>query len=109
MARPSRSRQKVFFNSPPMARMWSATANPSGNMIDCGAYPRARRRKRGAPSARALQDLDLEAVYVVVDGFEGSSSKTDPNGPHRNVSGWKNSGLPWSFELNTEKVFVRTQ
>ena len=65
--------------------------------------------KRGAPSARALQDLDLEAVYVVVDGFEGSSSKTDPNGPHRNVSGWKNSGLPWSFDLNTEKVFVRSQ
>ncbi len=65
--------------------------------------------KRGAPSARALADLGLEAVYLVVDGFEGSSSKTDPNGPHRNVSGWKNSGLPWSYALNTEKVFVRPE
>lgn len=62
---------------------------------------------RGAPSARALEGLGLEQVYVVVDGFEGSASKDDPNGPWRRVNGWKNSGLPWSYKLNPEKMYLR--
>lgn len=62
---------------------------------------------RGAPSAKALEGLGLERVYVVVDGFEGSSDKANPKGPWRTVNGWKNAGLPWSYELNPEKVFTR--
>ncbi len=63
---------------------------------------------RGAPSAQALEGLGLENVYVVVDGFEGSASKGDPNGPWRRVNGWKNSGLPWGYKLNPEKVHLRS-
>lgn len=62
---------------------------------------------RGAPSAKALEGLGLESVYVVVDGFEGSSAKDNPNGPWRLVNGWKNSGLPWGYKLNPEKVYTR--
>ena len=62
---------------------------------------------RGAPSAKALEGLGLEKVYVVVDGFEGSTSKDNPKGPWRLENGWKNSGLPWSYKLNPEKVFTR--
>ena len=62
---------------------------------------------RGAPSAKALEGLDLENVYVVVDGFEGSTDKSNPNGPWRTVNGWKNSGLPWSYNLNPEKIPTR--
>ena len=61
----------------------------------------------GAPSANALEGLGLEQVYVVVDGFEGSTSKDNPNGPWRLVNGWKNSGLPWSYNLNAGKVYQR--
>lgn len=61
---------------------------------------------RGAPSAKALEGFGLEQVYVVVDGFEGSSAK-DPDAPWRNVNGWKNAGLPWSYKLNPEKVYLR--
>ena len=57
---------------------------------------------RGAPSAKALEGLGLTSVYVVVDGFEGSTRKDGPNGPFRTVNGWKNSGLPWSYQLNPE-------
>lgn len=62
---------------------------------------------RGAPSAVALEGLGLERVYVVVDGFEGGSSREDPDNPARSVSGWKNSGLPWSYKLDPEKVHLR--
>lgn len=63
--------------------------------------------ERGAPTAKALEPLGLENVYVVVDGFEGSSQKDNPNGPWRLKNGWKNSGLPWSYKLNPEKVHFR--
>ena len=62
---------------------------------------------RGAPSARALEGRGFEAVYVVVDGFEGTTAKNHPNGPWRLVNGWKNAGLPWSYDLNPEKLFTR--
>jgi rhodanese-related sulfurtransferase len=63
---------------------------------------------RGAPSANALSELGLEEVYVVVDGFEGSSVKGHVGGPWRLKNGWKNSGLPWSYDLNPEKVHMRS-
>lgn len=62
---------------------------------------------RGAPSARALQGMGFKKVYVVVDGFEGSTDKGNPNGPWRVVNGWKNSGLPWSYKLNPAKIYMR--
>ncbi len=64
---------------------------------------------RGAPSATALKPLGLEQVYVVVDGFEGGTVKDHPNGPWRLKDGWKNSGLPWSYDLNKDKVHIRPE
>jgi rhodanese-related sulfurtransferase len=63
--------------------------------------------ERGAPSAKALEGLGLRSVYVVVDGFEGDTDKKNPKGPWRAVNGWKNSGLPWSYDLNPEKIYTR--
>ncbi len=62
---------------------------------------------RGAPSAKALEGRAFEKVYVVVDGFEGSTNKTMLETPLRNVNGWKNSGLPWSYDLNPDKIYTR--
>lgn len=65
--------------------------------------------ERGTPSAKALEGLGLKSVYVVVDGFEGSTDKNNPNGPWRTVNGWKNSGLPWSYDLNPNKIHMRAE
>lgn len=62
---------------------------------------------RGAPSAKSLEGRDFKAVYVVVDGFEGGTVKGDPRGPWRLKNGWKNSGLPWSYKLNRDKIYMR--
>lgn len=62
---------------------------------------------RGAPSARALDRKGFEVVYVVSDGFEGVTSTDDPNAPWRNVNGWKNSGWPWSYTLDPQKIYTR--
>ncbi len=65
--------------------------------------------ERGAPSAAALAVLGLAQVYVVVDGFEGSALKDDPRGPWRLINGWKNSGLPWGYEMNKDKIQLRSE
>ena len=62
---------------------------------------------RSGPAAWALDGRGLEAVYVVVDGFEGVTSKDDPDLPFRNVNGWKNSGWPWGYVFDREKVYTR--
>lgn len=62
---------------------------------------------RGAPSAKSLEGRGFKAVHVVVDGFEGGTLKGDPRGPWRLKNGWKNSGLPWSYKLDREKIHLR--
>jgi rhodanese-related sulfurtransferase len=63
--------------------------------------------ERGAPSASALEETGLKHVIVVVDGFEGDASRSDPEAPWRDVNGWKYAGLPWSYALDPEKVRPR--
>lgn len=60
---------------------------------------------RGAPSARQLWGKGYEKVYVVTDGFEGGKIKKGEKKNWRLKNGWKNSGLPWSYKLNREKMY----
>lgn len=61
---------------------------------------------RGAPSAKALSGKGYEKVYVVVDGFEGGKLAEGERKGWRLKDGWKNSGLPWSYKLNREKMYL---
>jgi rhodanese-related sulfurtransferase len=63
--------------------------------------------ERGAPSAKALEPFGFAQVYVVVDGFEGATSRDQPGNPARTVNGWRNAGLPWSYKLDPEKMWRR--
>lgn len=59
---------------------------------------------RSARAADLLAGLGYERVYSVLDGFEGDLS---PEG-RRDVNGWKNAGLTWSYRLARAKAaFVR--
>lgn len=60
---------------------------------------------RGAPSAKMLEGKGYEKVYVVTDGFEGGKIKKGENKNWRLKNGWKNAGLPWSYNLNKEKMY----
>jgi len=60
---------------------------------------------RGAPSAKMLEGKGYENVYVVTDGFEGGKIKQGEQKNWRLKDGWKNAGLPWSYNLNKEKMY----
>lgn len=60
---------------------------------------------RSSRAANLLADLGYTQVYSVVGGFEGPlNEKTGM----RDVGGWRNARLPWSYELDKKKMyFVR--
>lgn len=62
--------------------------------------------RSGDRSSRAinqqLADAGYTQVYSVVDGFEGDLSKDG----RRSVNGWKNAGLPWTYKMDRDKVYL---
>jgi rhodanese-related sulfurtransferase len=59
---------------------------------------------RSAMSADLLGRYGYTNVWSVVDGFEGDLAKDGPNKGKRAVNGWKNAGLPWSYNLSKSKL-----
>lgn len=55
---------------------------------------------RSANAANLLAKAGFTQVYSVFEGFEGDMSKDG----RRVVNGWKNDGLPWSYDLNKDKM-----
>lgn len=60
-----------------------------------------RAGERSARAADLLASLGYTRVYTVVNGYEGELSAKG----RRNVNGWRNEGLPWSYELDRSKMY----
>jgi len=60
---------------------------------------------RSAKAADLLAQLGYSRVFSVVDGFEGDIAKDGPHQGQRVVNGWKNSQLPWSYDLERNKMY----
>jgi len=56
-------------------------------------------------AAKVLIEAGFTKVYTQVEGFEGKRAKTGPRKGERIVGGWKNVGLPWSYDLLPEKMY----
>ncbi len=61
---------------------------------------------RSSRAADLLHSAGYTQVYTVVDGFEGDKAKEGDNKGKRTVNGWKNAGLPWSYNLNKSKMYI---
>ena len=59
---------------------------------------------RSALSADLLARHGYTNVWSVVDGFEGDMAKDGPNKGKRTVNGWKNIGLPWSYNVDQSRI-----
>jgi len=60
---------------------------------------------RGKPSAEYLLSQGFTNVKYIDHGFQGSSAKEGKKAGMRIVNGWQNDGLPWSMEINPEKIY----
>ncbi|WP_372986158.1 rhodanese-like domain-containing protein [Marinobacter sp.] len=60
---------------------------------------------RGKPSAEYLLERGFTNVKYIDHGFQGSSAKEGKMKGLRVVNGWQNSGLPWSMDINPDKIY----
>ena len=60
---------------------------------------------RSAAAANILAEAGFKNVYSVVDGYEGDLAADGPKAGQRAVNGWKNAGLPWSYNLDKAKMY----
>lgn len=65
-----------------------------------------RSGKRSAKAANLLADAGYTKVYSVVDGYEGDKAKEGEHKGQRTVNGWKNSGLPWTYSLDKDYMYI---
>ena len=65
-----------------------------------------RSGKRSATAVNMLADAGFTRVYSVVDGYEGDKAKEGENKGKRTVNGWKNSGLPWTYSLDKDLMYI---
>ncbi|MDB4303706.1 rhodanese-like domain-containing protein [Desulfosarcina sp.] len=61
---------------------------------------------RSAASVNLLAEAGFKNVYNIIDGMEGDKVDDPENIFHgkRMRNGWKNSGLPWTYDLNPERM-----
>ncbi len=64
---------------------------------------------RSAPAADAFFAKGYKNSYTIVDGFEGRKLKEGVHKGVRAQNGWRNSGLPWSYKLNFDKMYMATR
>ncbi|MDT8879721.1 rhodanese-like domain-containing protein [Halomonas saccharevitans] len=57
---------------------------------------------RSAPGADVIAEMGFNRVYSVTDGFEGGKLEAGDSKGVRAVNGWRNSGLPWSYEIDPD-------
>lgn len=63
---------------------------------------------RGAMAVNMLAKAGFKNVYNITDGMEGDTVK-DPESVFRGqrlVNGWKNSGLPWTYEIDPARLLL---
>jgi rhodanese-related sulfurtransferase len=63
---------------------------------------------RSAIAVNMLAQAGFKHVYNIVDGMEGDAVK-DPDSlfvGQRLKNGWKNSGLPWTYDLTPDRLLL---
>lgn len=61
---------------------------------------------RSAPAADALYRQGYKNVYSMVDGFQGEKIAKGVQKGMRAQNGWVNSGLPWSWRMESDKAYI---
>jgi rhodanese-related sulfurtransferase len=65
-----------------------------------------RSGKRSASAVDMLADNGYTKVYTVVDGYEGDKVKEGENKGKRMKNGWRNAGLPWTYSMDKDYMYI---
>ncbi|MGO9567669.1 MAG: rhodanese-like domain-containing protein, partial [Desulfomonilaceae bacterium] len=120
----------VFVGHPPMARnipfkIWKGQWNSEKKAFDLGENPdfvaqvkkyysptdtiliMCRSGDRASEAVNALAKAGFSNAYNMVDSFEGDLVTDDQSyfQGKRMRNGWKNSGAPWTYDLDADLVY----
>lgn len=59
---------------------------------------------RSAKATDLMAKSGYTNVWSAIEGFEGDKAKDGATKGQRSVNGWKNAGLPWTYNLNKDKA-----
>jgi rhodanese-related sulfurtransferase len=67
-----------------------------------------RSGQRSGPAVNLLAEAGFNRAYSVIDGFEGDKVQDADNvfRGKRMKNGWKNSGLPWTYDLDPKLMYL---
>jgi len=70
-----------------------------------------RSGQRSGPAVNLLAEAGFKNVYSVIDGVEGDKVTDPENVFHgkRMKNGWKNSGLPWTYDLAPKQMYLEAE
>ena len=95
----------VDVNAEFIARVRSVYSTTDTLLVMC------RSGGRSALAVNALAKAGFTNVYNVIDGMEGDKVN-DPDSVYhgkRMKNGWKNSGSPWTYDVNPELLWVAAE
>jgi len=61
---------------------------------------------RSSKAANLLNQLGYTKAYTVVDGYEGDKATEGKHKGQRVVNGWRNANLPWTYNLEEDKLYI---
>lgn len=61
---------------------------------------------RSKLAAKWLYKKGFKNIYIIPTGFDGKKVKEGPKKGQRIIDGWKNDGLPWTYKLKAEQIFL---
>lgn len=61
---------------------------------------------RSKLAAKWLYKKGFKNIYIIPTGFDGNKVKEGPKKGQRIIDGWKNDGLPWTYKLKAEQIFL---
>jgi rhodanese-related sulfurtransferase len=67
-----------------------------------------RSGQRSKMACDLLAEAGYKNAYSIVDGFEGDAVKEpgSPDAGKRRLNGWKNAGIPWTYELDPQRMYL---
>ena len=95
------SRYGMAFN-PDFATRFDALMTRQGLGRDAPVFVICRSGGRSAAAVDLLAKAGYTNVWNIVDGFEG---RTDITTGHRTVEGWRNQGLPWTYQVTPTQAY----
>jgi rhodanese-related sulfurtransferase len=99
----SETKKPLMRSNPDFVAQVKRIVNPTDTMlVTC------RSGQRSGPAVNLLAEAGFKHAYSVIDGVEGDKVKDPENVFHgkRVKNGWKNSGLPWTYDLNPKLMYL---